>query len=597
MNRLWFPALLILRGFLCASAEASTDGALSARLDRHLSTAGPQERIPVVVAFDEPASASRGPARGKHELAALRDRARQHEAAVRNVLSARISGGQASRIRSLWITNAVALEATPDAIRDLTAIPGVSRIVWDKPEKVIIDPPVISPADMPLALATVPADTGWGVLKIGAPAAWQNGYRGQGVIVAVLDSGIDWTHPDLQNRIWINPGEIPDNMIDDDGNGYVDDVHGYNFADTLGNPADDYGHGTRVSGIICGDGTADTLTGVAPEATVMAVKVLTSAGGAQQANVWEGIQYAIDNGAHVMNLSIGWRQSAEPDRTMWRMACDNALAAGVVMVAASGNERDNGIPAPDNIRTPGDVPGPMTTPTPSGVITSGGTDANDVVAYYSSFGPVQWADVPPWHDRPYPPGLVKPDVVAPGLFINTTAMGGGYTGPNQHGTSMATPHVAGAVALLLSARPWLTPFEVDSLLEGTALNIFTPGKDNLSGSGRVQADSLVGAVASAVEDNLPPAPALTVWQNFPNPFNPTTTIRFEVAHTMRVRVDIFDIAGRKVSTLANREFGAGLHSAVWNGTDGAGARLASGVYVYRVSAGGATQSGTMVLLK
>jgi flagellar hook assembly protein FlgD len=119
----------------------------------------------------------------------------------------------------------------------------------------------------------------------------------------------------------------------------------------------------------------------------------------------------------------------------------------------------------------------------------------------------------------------------------------------------------------------------------------------LSGSGRVQADSLVGAVASAVEDNLPPTPALTVWQNYPNPFNPITTIRFELARAMRVGVDIFDIAGRKVSTLANREFVAGSHTVVWNGTDDAGTRLASGVYVYRVSAGGTIHSGTMVLLK
>jgi serine protease AprX len=497
----------------------------------------------------------------------------------------------------LWIVGAVALEATPDAIRDLAGVPGVRRVLWDKPEKVLIDPPAVSPGDMPVTLATVAADTGWGVLKIGAPAAWQRGYRGQGVLVAVLDTGIDFTHTDLQNRIWINPGEIPDNSIDDDGSGYVDDVHGYNFADTLSNPADDHGHGTRVSGIICGDGTADTLTGVAPEATVMAVKVLTFEGDAQQADVWEGIQYAIDNGAHVMNLSIGWRQSAEPDRTMWRMACDNALAAGVVMIAASGNERDDGIPAPDNVRTPGDVPNPMTVPTPSGVVTSGGTDADDVVAYYSSFGPVQWADVPPWHDHPYPPGLVKPDVVAPGLFINTTAMGGGYTGPNQHGTSMAAPHAAGAVALLLCARPWLTPFEVDSLLEATALDLWTPGKDNLSGSGRVQADSLVAAVASSVGDTPPSAPDLTVWQNYPNPFNPITTIRFEVARAMRVRVEVFDVSGRLVRLLADRAYGTGAHTVMWNGTDDAGTRLASGVYVYRVSADGANQSGTMVLLK
>jgi subtilisin family serine protease len=474
--------------------------------------------------------------------------------------------------------------------------------LWDEPQRVLIDPPPVSPAEA-LPPAAAAADTGWGVLKVGAPAAWQKGYRGQGVIVAVLDTGIDFTHPDLQNRIWTNPGEIPGNLVDDDGNGYVDDVHGYNFADTLSNPMDDHGHGTKVAGVICGDGTADTLTGVAPEATVMAVKVLAYDGDAQQADVWEGIQYAIDNGAKVMNLSIGWKQSAEPDRAMWRMACDNALAAGVVMVAASGNERDDGIPAPDNIRTPGDVPGPMTLPTPSGVVTSGGTDSDDWVAYYSSYGPVEWADVPPWFDHPYPPGLIKPDVVAPGLFINTTAWAGDpdftgyYTGPSQHGTSMATPHVAGAVALLLSAKPWLTPFEVDSLLEATALDIFAAGKDNDSGSGRVQADSLLEAVASAVADGRPAVPLLTVRQNYPNPFNPITTIRFDLARRTGVRVEVFDISGRKVRTLARREFGAGAHEAVWNGTDDRGAPVSSGVYVYRVSAGTEIRSGTMVLLK
>jgi subtilisin family serine protease len=162
---------------------------------------------------------------------------------------------------------------------------------------------------------------------------------------------------------------------------------------------------------------------------------------------------------------------------------------------------------------------------------------------------------------------------------------------------MATPHVAGAVALLLSAKPWLTPFEVDSLLEATALDIFAAGKDNDSGSGRVQADSLLEAVASAVADGRPAVPLLTVRQNYPNPFNPITTIRFDLARRTGVRVEVFDISGRKVRTLARREFGAGAHEAVWNGTDDRGAPVSSGVYVYRVSAGTEIRSGTMVLLK
>jgi subtilisin family serine protease len=160
---------------------------------------------------------------------------------------------------------------------------------------------------------------------------------------------------------------------------------------------------------------------------------------------------------------------------------------------------------------------------------------------------------------------------------------------------MATPHVAGAVALLLSARPWLTPFDVAALLESTALDLFTPGKDNLTGSGRIQADSLVHAVPSAVNDT--PPPVLEVSQNYPNPFNPVTTIRFELSRPAHVRVDVFDAAGRRVSRLADGELESGSHTAVWNGTDDNGTRVASGVYVYRVSAGGTVRSGTMVLLK
>jgi subtilisin family serine protease len=580
------------------AADASAAGSvLAGRLARHLRTCEAQERLPVLVTFEETSPASRVSPPSRPYLRELRERAHAMESTVRGALAPRVAAGEVRRVRSIWIAGAVALEATPEAIRELAALPQVRRIVWDKPARVLIDPPHAPPAPPGWAPPPAPADTGWGVLKINARAAWQKGRRGQGVLVAVLDTGIDYTHTDLFERIWVNPGEVPGNLIDDDGNGYIDDVHGYNFADTLSDPMDDYGHGTRVAGIICGDGTADTLTGVAPEATVMAVKVLDSEGHAQQADVWEGMQYAVDNGARVMNLSIGWMQSDDPDRAMWRTACNNALAAGVVMIVAAGNERDDGIPAPDNIRTPGDVPGPMAAPFPSAVVTIGGTDSVDVLAYYSSFGPVEWADIPPWFDHPYPPGLTKPDVVAPGLFINTTKMGGGYTGPNQHGTSMAAPHVAGAAALLLSARPWLTPFEVDSLLEATALPRGPAGKDNYYGSGRVRVDSLMGAVASAVAGDSPPAAGLEVWPNYPNPFNPATTILFEVPRETRVRIDVFDVAGRRVRSITDRVFGPGVHTAVWDGTDDAGAPLASGVYIYRVSTGGSSKSGTMVLLK
>jgi serine protease AprX len=372
-------------------------------------------------------------------------------------------------VKYLWIVNAVSLHATKETIADLAARPDVERVDIDEERIVLLG-------------------TAWGVTKVGAETVWQNpGYKGKGVVVAVLDTGVDITHSDLKNNIWKNASEMPGDGLDNDNNGYVDDVNGFNFNANNANPMDDHGHGTHVAGSIAGDGSGGTLTGVAPQAKIMALKVLSASGGGTEADVWEAIQYAVANGADVISMSLGWSHSWNPDRKSWREVCDKAIAAGVKVVVAAGNE--NGGSAPDNLRTPGDVPS---------VITVGATDKNDAIGSFSSRGPVSWSTVPPFNDFP---NLVKPDVSAPGVGVNSTIKGGGYSGDTWNGTSMATPHVAGVVALMLQGAPSLSHAKVKECLEKTAVDLGAAGKDNDYGSGRVDA---VKAVECAVPPVLRP---------------------------------------------------------------------------------------------
>jgi serine protease AprX len=361
---------------------------------------------------------------------------------------------------------------------------------------------------------------------IGAPTVWAQGYRGACVLVAVIDTGVDYTHSDLAGRIWTNAGEIPGNGIDDDGNGYTDDVHGYDTRNHDGNPSDDNGHGTEVSGTVAGDGTSGMQTGVAPEARLMAVKVLSAGGGGSDANILEGIQYAVENGAQVLNLSLGTLCPSPASRAMYRTSADAVAAAGVTMCVAAGNDRKDERP-PNLTRTPGDVPPPWISPgQPSlgatgGVTTVGATSyQSDVVAYFSSEGPVDWSQPSGYGDwricDPGTPhvGLIKPDVSAPGQDVLTTIRGGGYD--MDSGTSMAAPHVAGLAALILSKNYELTSDQIDPILESTALDLGATGKDNDYGSGRIRAPEALAAtpaptsqpiqlLAQVIRDTIPPA--------------------------------------------------------------------------------------------
>ncbi|MCI0461306.1 MAG: S8 family serine peptidase [Gemmataceae bacterium] len=391
---------------------------------------------------------------------------------------------QVRNVRPLWLANVIGVTAPKGVIYRLTAFKEIRSLHLDLPRP-------------------VKGEIVWGVTQIQADAVWNlmpMGYNGTGVTVAILDAGVDYNHGDLVQRTWINTGEDIDkngrfttadlNGVDDDGNGYVDDVVGYNFSGAgSANPADVNGHGTHVAGTVAGDGTGGSSTGVAPGARLMALRESNTSGLSTQQECWEGMQYALANGADVLNFSSGWRDAWSPVYATWRNMIHNLMDGGVLFVTIAHNDSSS-LGVPRNVRTPGRVPLALTV---------GATDGSDVIASFSNRGPVTWQTVAPFFDYPWPPGLTKPEVTAPGVNIKSTRAGGGYT--LRMGTSMAAPHVAGAAALLLHKNPGLTPYQLKFLLEETAVDLGAAGPDNVYGWGRVHAlNALNYAIAAPPYD-------------------------------------------------------------------------------------------------
>lgn len=463
-------ALIILWAMVAQAGEVAPP------LKEYLRTAPPEEFVPIIVVMEGgvapevlaemTAGLDKDAARTLVKSVA-KERAEAAQANIRRLFKNATARGLARNVSFIWANNSVGAEVKPALIAMLAGFKGVARISLDLPRPVT-------------------CDLAWGVEKIEAHRVWNElGVTGTGVVVAVADTGVDYLHTDLANQSWVNEDEIPNNNIDDDNNGFIDDYNGWNFyANNNQTRGGDNGHGSHVAGTVAGDGTAGTQTGVAPDALIMPVQVLSNSGSGTESSCWNGMQYAFDNGAQITNMSLGWQQQWNPNRAQWRALCETLIAGGMVYAIAAGNERQYNIPPPNCIRTPGDVPA---------VITVGATDPNDVYAYFSSYGPTSWANVPPWNDYPYPPGLTKPDVCAPGLNITSTrGISGGYS--VKSGTSMASPHVAGLAALILSVDPSLTNAEVRQLMEDYALDLGEPGKDNDYGSGRIRAYETVGSM-------------------------------------------------------------------------------------------------------
>ncbi len=411
---------------------------------------------------------------------------------LRRVRAAAAQGVASERVRSSWLVDAVALEAAPALLRELAARPEVDRVLGAAPARLFDASPACT--DVPLEAAadrSPDATLECGVSRMNAPQVWSTyGNRGEGVIIALIDTGSCTNHPDIKGHVWVNPGEdvnhngvVMDaadvNGVDDDGNGYVDDLIGWDFGSDDNDPSDADGHGSHTAGTLVGDGTGGRQTGMAPGAKLMVLRIAMG-NWSDEVDSWSALQYAAANGADVVSMSYGWYHGDLPDRAGWRDAFDRLHAMGVVTVNASGNA--GGSNPPDDVGTPPDVPA---------TITVGATDCDDVIASFSSQGPSAWDTVAPYWDFPYPPGVLKPEVTGPGVSTWSLNKCSGYA--TMSGTSMAAPHVAGAAALVLAKKRDTSQAEMKHLLESTAVELGDPGPDRAYGSGRVDAFAAVGA--------------------------------------------------------------------------------------------------------
>jgi subtilisin family serine protease len=391
--------------------------------------------------------------------------------------------GRVADIRSFWINNAIYCRVTADVINFLDTRDDIKYIDHDLKPIELEKPSYAVPSD-------VTREVDWGVRKIRADLVWSLGYTGQGVVVGMIDTGVNYNHLDLIDHMWTDPN-YPN--------------HGWNFELNNNNPMDEQGHGTHTAGTVASDGSAGSQCGVAPDAQIMALRVRTQVDTVAENQVWAAMEFVISpplspaNGGDLISMSLGWQYAWSPRRATWRTSCDNVGAAGIVMIVAAGNERGTNYP-PEALRCPGDVPPPWRNPENgamgalSDVVTIGATDSLDNIASFSSPGPVTWQSIAPFNDYTYPPGLTTPDVSAPGVDIKSCS----YTNTSGYafmsGTSMATPHTAGVVALMLSRKPDLTPEAIDSILEWTAVDLGPAGKDNDFGAGRIDAFNAITAV-------------------------------------------------------------------------------------------------------
>jgi subtilisin family serine protease len=315
----------------------------------------------------------------------------------------------------------------------------------------------------------------WGMQEIQAPTAWDT-TNGAGVVVAVVDSGVDYTHQDLDANIWTNPGEIPGDGLDNDGNGLVDDVRGWDFVGTSytspapdNDPMDAVGHGTHVAGIIAAEGNNMLgVIGVAYGARVMVLRGLDNGGTGLESTLAPAIMYATDKGADVINASWGGLGVS----TVLQNAIDYAHSHGVVFVAAAGNDNVDA-----SLFYPANAPR---------AITVSACNQNGSTTTFSNFGN-------------------RVDVAAPGVGILSLAPSNGFA--TFDGTSMAAPHVSGTVALIISQHP---TFTVEQIRQALRTSTIGEADHRFFGWGRVEAARAIAVTAPLEARFFAPSDGLEV---------------------------------------------------------------------------------------
>ncbi|MSP11967.1 MAG: DUF11 domain-containing protein [Chloroflexi bacterium] len=426
-----------------------------------------------------------GLARHQQTFNTLFQFAERSQQGLRSLIAERVSKGEVQQQIYLWIINGAGITSDEATLYAIAARPDVARITANNTHKL---PDLKKESSLTLGQAgAAPATVGWNIHQIRADQVWQDyGIRGQGVVVASMDTGVDYTHPAVANQY----------------RGYNGN-NNYNWADFThtypNNPGDGNGHGTHTMGTMVGDDGGENKIGVAPGAKWIAVKIFDDSGSTTDLAIHQGFQWILaptdltgnnpdpSKAPQVVNNSWGSFNGGDPsfqtDVQAWR-------AAGIFPAFAAGNEGDGA----GTVGTPGGYPESFAV---------GATDADSRVADFSSRGPSFFVQT-------------KPEVSAPGRFVRSSIPGATYV--EASGTSMATPHIAGTIALMLSANPALSLNDLATYLEQTAHDLGPTGPDNDYGWGLIDAYDAVrwargsGKLFGQVQDSKlgQPIPGATI---------------------------------------------------------------------------------------
>lgn len=457
---------LVAFGVLLAAALQLLSGGANAGsvrpdLEARLATLAPGDFVPVIVELTTQANAGAAASaaadssrrgRGRAVVDALRDVADRTQPPVRAMLAQEQAAGAARRLTPFWVFNGLAVEATEPAVRRLAARNDVREVRLDA----TIRPPV----PRPTSISPSSAQPAWNIEVIRAPEAWAlgAGYTGAGIVIGSFDTGVDGLHPDLALR-----------YRGDHAISWFDPYHQH------ATPFDGIGHGTHTVGTMLGGDLSGYSIGVAPGARWIAAKAWNNNGEGTESAFHEIFQWFLApggdpaNAPHIVNNS--WGMDSTLCITEFRADVQAFRAAGIVPIFASGNSG----PDPGTVLSPGAY---------AESFTVGATDYFDDIAFFSSQGPSSCD------------GIMKPNISAPGVVILSTFPGGDYA--YLDGTSMATPHVSGAAAVLLSIAPDLTVEEVEAVLVSGAVDLGPAGPDNAFGYGRLDLmESATIALASS----------------------------------------------------------------------------------------------------
>lgn len=408
--------------------------------------------------------------------------------------------------------------------------------------------------------------------------AWSISTGDSAVTIGIMDVGVDLGHPDLAAKIWRNPGEIAGNGLDDDGDGYADDVHGWDFGLGSNDPDPrpifesdpplqiDVGfHGSFVAGLAAAaSNNAQGIAGVDWQAKIVPLRVVDSTGAITLAAVSAAFTWATQHHLSVLNMSFGSADSANVLHDFFAPLVHDAIAAGVVCVAAAGN---------DSTSTP-------SFPAASdGVLSVGATADDNTRAWFSDYGP--WVKIAA-------PGAVMWSCLCRNYTIDSVSqllyyLSFGWDGANPYlegdGTSFAAPIVSGAAALVRAKFPALDATQVMNRLiaSGDAVAYDHPIGRKLN---------VANALSSAVDVPARPGEAGLSLAAAPNPASGACTLRFTLPASGYARIAVWDVQGRTVRVLVAQSLAAGTHTVSWDGIDTHGRAVPAGVYLATVSAGG-----------